>query len=121
MDRNTCGVHPRRFGSCEEFEPLSDTPLHLHHMGDDVNSSWMSGVECQRATRYLFGAVILAVLLETESIHRKHACVAGKISLPFGQHLGDTITQHTPLAKPEIKGMRSDKRENFARPVDYYG
>jgi hypothetical protein len=33
-------------------------------MGDDVNGARMSGVEGERATRYLFGTTILAVLLE---------------------------------------------------------
>jgi len=81
----------------------------------------MSGVECYRATRYLFSTAILAILFETESVHRKHACVAGKRSLPFGQHLGDAIAEHAPLAEPEVKRMRNDKRENIARPVDYDG
>src|SRR5262249_39342193 len=121
MNRNARGVHPCRFGGSKEFEPFSRTPLHLHHMGDDMNSSWMSGIERQRATRYFFGAAILAVLLEAESVHSKHACVAGKRRLPFGQHLGDAITQHAPLAEPEVERMRSDKRKNVARPVDDYG
>ena len=114
-------VHPCRFGRRKEFEPFTGTPLHLHHMGDDVNGAWMAGVDVERATRYLFSAAILAVLLEAESVHRKHACVAGNPGVPFGQHLGDAIPQHAPLAEAEVECMRDHERENVAWPVAYDG
>ena len=90
-------------------------------MGDDVNGARMSGIEGERATRYLFGTTILAVLLEAERVHRKDARVAGHRGLPFGQHLGDTIPHHAPLAEAKVERMCDHERENVARPVDHDG
>jgi hypothetical protein len=118
MDRNAGGFHPNWFGRGKECEPFTGTPLHLHHMSDDMNGAWMSWVEGERATRYLFGTAILTVLFEAECVHRKDACVAGNRGVPLGQHLGDTISQHAPLAKTKVQGMRGHEREDIARPVD---
>ena len=38
--------------------------------------------------------------------------------LPLRHHLGDAISQHAPLAEPEIKCMGNCKRDNVAWPVD---
>ena len=98
---------PCRFGRGKECETFTGAPLHLHHMGDDVNGARMPGVEGKRATRHLFGTTILTVLLKAESVHRKDARVAGHRGLPFGQHLGDTIPQHAPPAEAEVERMRT--------------
>src|SRR5215470_6008956 len=95
---------PRRFSLREEFEPFSSTPLHFHHVGDDMNCAGMMGVEGQGATRHLFGAAILAILFEAESVQRKDAGVARSRRIPLRKHLGDAISKHAPLASPEIKG-----------------
>ena len=109
---------PCRFGRRKECETLTGAPLHLHHMGDDVNGARMSGIEGERAPRHLFGTTILAVLLEGERVHRKDARVAGHCGVPFRQHLGDTIAHHASPAEAEVECMRDHERENVARPVD---
>ena len=121
MNRNTCCVHPCRFGRHKKFKPLSGTPLHLHEMRDDMNGAEMSRIDRERASRHLFSAAILPILFEAESIHRKNACVAGNSSVPFVQHLCDAISQHTPLAEAEVERMSDDKRENIAWTVDKDG
>ena len=104
-------------GRGKECETFASAPLHLHHMGDDVNGAWMSGIEDERATRYLFGTTILAVLLEGECVHRKDARVAGHRGSPFGQDLGETDPHHAPLADVKVERMCDHERENVARPV----
>jgi hypothetical protein len=66
----------------------------------------------------LFRAAILAILFEAESVERKNTRIARSRRIPFGQHLGDAISKHAPLAKAEVKGMRNGKREKVAWPVD---
>ena len=72
-------------------------------MGDDVNGAWMSGIKDERATRYLFGTTILAVLLEGECVHRKDARIAWQCGMPFGQHVGETHSHHAPLAEVKVE------------------
>jgi hypothetical protein len=86
-------------------------------MGDDVNGAWMSGIEDERATRYLFGTTILTLLLERESIHRKDARVAGHCGFPFRQYMSETDPHHAPLAEVKVERMCDHERENVARPV----
>ena len=118
MDGKSGAFDPCRFGRGKECETFTGAPLHLHHMGDGVDGTCMSGIECQRTTRDLFGTTILPVLLEGERVHRKHARIAGHLAIPFGQHLGDTIPHHAPPAKVKVERMRNNKRENVARPID---
>ncbi len=118
MDGKGGAFGPCRFGRGQECETFTGAPLHLHHMGDDVNGARMSGVERERAARHLFSTTILAVLLEGEPVHRKDARVAGRCSLPFGHHLGDTIPHRAPPAEAEVERMRDHKRQDIARPVD---
>jgi hypothetical protein len=87
-------------------------------MGDDVNCAGMLGVKGQRTTRHFFGATVLAILFEPESIQRKNACIVRSRRIPFRQHLGDAISKHAPPAKTEVEGMCNGKRENVAWPVD---
>src|SRR5262245_39541741 len=119
MHGNAGCVLPCRLGLRKKFESFSITPLHFHHMGDDMNSAGVSRVYGEHAPRDLFGATILTVLLKTESIHRKNTCVAGKRFVPLGYHLGDTVSQHTSLTEAEINGMGNRKRQNVAWLVDY--
>ena len=118
MDGKSGAFDPRRFGRGKECETFAGAPLHLHHMGDDMNGARMARIEAKRAMRYLFGTTILAVLLEGERVHRKHARVAGHRALPFGQHLGDTISHPALPAEAEVERMRDHERENVPRPVD---
>jgi hypothetical protein len=90
-------------------------------MGDDVNCARMLGVEGQRAPRHLFGAAVLAILFQAESIERKNARIARSRRIPFGQNLGDAISQHAPLAKTEVKGMRGGERDEVQGPVNEDG
>src|SRR5215475_1696437 len=98
MDGIACPFPPHRFSLRKEFEPFSSAPLHLHHMSDDMNCAGMMGIEGQRTTRHLFGAAILAILFEAESVQRKDAGVAWGRRIPLGKHLGDAISKHAPLA-----------------------
>src|SRR5262249_27877820 len=118
MHGNAGCVLPCRLGLRKEFESFAITPLHFHHMGDDMNSAGVARVQGERAPCHLFGATILTVLLETESIHRKNTCVAGKRFVPFGHDLGNAISQHTPLTEAEIKCMGNCKCNYIARLVD---
>jgi hypothetical protein len=77
------------------------------------------GIEDERATRYLFGTTILAVLLEGECVHRKDARVAWQSGMPFGQHVGETHSHHAPLAEVKVERMCDHERENVARPVGH--
>jgi hypothetical protein len=118
VDGKSRVLGPGRFGRGEERETLAGAPLHFHHMGDDVNRARMSGIERERAARHPFGAMILAVLLEAERIHRKDAGVAGLGGLPLGQHADDTLPHHAPLAEAEVERVCDDECQNVVRPVD---
>src|SRR5690349_2817991 len=117
MNRKPGAFHPCRFGRCKECETFAGEPLHLHHMGDDVNGAWMSGIKDERAPRYLFGTTIVAVLLEGECVHRKDARIAGHAGFPFRQHVGETHPHHAPLAKVKVERMCDYERENVAWPI----
>src|SRR6266498_2084828 len=110
---------PCRFGGLKECETFASTALHLHHMSDDVNGAWIPWIECECATRYPFGTTILSILLKTECVHRKDTCVARQCGFPHLQHLGDAISQHSPLTEAKVECMSDRKRENVARPVDH--
>src|SRR6516165_2253541 len=118
MDRKASRIHPSRLRGRKKFEAFSRAPLHLHHMGKHMNGAWMRWLEGQRTTCYLFSAAVLAVLFEAESVHRKNACVAGDGVPPCRHHLGNAVSQHAPLAEPEVERVRNCEGENIARPVD---
>ena len=105
-------------GCRKKFKPFSITSLHFHDVGDDMNGARVSSVQDERTTCHLFGATVMAVLFEAESIHRKDTCVVGNRFGPLRQHLGDAISQHAPLTEAEIKCMCNRKRENVAWSVD---
>ena len=81
----------------------------------------MQRFERQRAPRHPFGACILAIFLEAEGVHGKHARVAGCGCRPLRQDLGDPVPQHQPMTETEVERMRERKCEDVARPVDGEG
>src|SRR5215472_5538872 len=112
------GVSPARFGRGKKFESFPIAPLHLHDMGYDMNGARMPRIERQRAARDLFGAAVLTVFFEAESVHRKNACVAGSRAVPRRQHVGDAIAQHGTLTEAEVERVGDRKRDNVAWPLD---
>src|SRR5262249_23471811 len=68
MDGQSGTLVPCRFNLGKKREAVANTPLHFHHMSDDVNGAGMTGIECQRAPRDFFGATVLSIFLEGKSV-----------------------------------------------------
>ena len=117
MDGKSRAFAPRPFGRAEEYEPVMKAPLHFHHMSHHVNSTGMPGIECQRTTRHFLGAIVFAVLLKRESVHRKNAGVARYFGGPLRQCLRDPIAHHAAAPKMKVERVRNGKRKNVVRSV----
>jgi len=110
-------LDPCRFGRRKKRKPFTVSSLHLHYVRHDVHGTRVGGLQVERSTRHAFGASIVTVLLEAESVHGKNARIAGCGRLPCGQHPSDPIAQHLPAAKSKVECMRDDKRDDVARAV----
>ena len=118
MHGKSGALDPRLLGLVEEREALAGAPLHLHHVGEDVDGAGMPGIDGERAPRQLFGLAILAVLLETERVHREHARVARHRGVPCGQRLRGAVPQHAALPEAKVERMGGREREHVVRPVN---
>ena len=87
-------------------------------MGDGVHCRGMPRIDLQGAARHLFSPTILTVLLEAESVHRKHAGIARYFAMPFGQDLRDTIPQHAPQTQAKVERVRRGEGNNVAGKID---
>ena len=83
MHGKSCAFRPRRLSRRKERKALAGAPLHLHHVSNNMNGAHVTGVEGERTPGRLFGATILAVLLQRERVHRQDARVAGHRGVPF--------------------------------------
>src|SRR5690242_8373075 len=114
MNGKGIAFSPCGLGCGEKRQAFAGSPLHLQHMGDNVNGTRMAWIDRERAPRGLFRTAILAVLLQGKRVHGKDTREAGRSAVPFGEHLGDTIAHHPPSAEPEVERMRDEKCKNVA-------
>jgi hypothetical protein len=109
---------PRRPGFSEESQTLACPPLHLQDMRDDMDGPGVSGIEGKSPPRRPLGPPILAVLLEAEGVHRKHAWIGARLGAPFGQDLSNAVAQHPAPPETEVKRVGNRERDDVARPID---
>src|SRR5439155_6036821 len=84
---------------------------------DGVNGSRVTLIERERTTRDELGMMVVAILLQSERMHREYARIARHSRAPVRQHARRPIPQHALRTEPEIKSVRDHQRHDIERIV----